>query len=87
MDQNSLREHAAKLHAEMTAALAANPESKQALSAALPEVHALSNTADSLPHATLPNRLESLAVQFEADHPTLAASARRLVELLAEVGI
>jgi hypothetical protein len=26
-------------------------------------------------------------VQFEAEHPTLAASARRLVDLLNEVGI
>lgn len=35
----------------------------------------------------LPDRLERIAVQFEADHPTLAASARRLVDLLGEVGI
>jgi hypothetical protein len=31
--------------------------------------------------------LERIAVQFEVDHPTLAASARRLVDLLGEVGI
>ena len=33
------------------------------------------------------SRLESLAVRFEADHPDLAASLRRLVNLLSEVGI
>jgi len=33
------------------------------------------------------SRLEALAVRFEADHPALAASVRRLVDLLAEVGI
>ena len=38
-------------------------------------------------HGSLPDRLERIAVQFEADHPTLAASARRLVDLLGEVGI
>ena len=86
MDQKSLRDRAAELHAEMTAALAADPESKEALSEALPHVHALSTTADSAPQA-LSERLEGIAVQFEADHPTLAASARRLVDLLAEVGI
>jgi hypothetical protein len=37
--------------------------------------------------ASLPDRLERVAVQFEANHPTLAASARRLVDLLSEVGI
>jgi len=36
-----------------------------------------------LAHGSLPDRLERVAVQFEADHPTLAASARRLVDLLA----
>jgi hypothetical protein len=38
-------------------------------------------------HGSLPDRLERIAVQFEVDHPTLAASARRLVDLLGEVGI
>jgi hypothetical protein len=36
---------------------------------------------------SLPERLERVAVQFEAEHPTLAASARRLIDLLNEVGI
>ena len=33
------------------------------------------------------SRLEALAVRFEADHPALAATLRRLVDLLSEVGI
>ena len=33
------------------------------------------------------SRLEALAVRFEADHPSLAATLRRLVDLLSEVGI
>ncbi len=33
------------------------------------------------------SRLEALAVRFEADHPSLAASLRRLIDLLGEVGI
>ncbi|MGH8210892.1 MAG: DUF4404 family protein [Steroidobacteraceae bacterium] len=32
-------------------------------------------------------RLEALAVRFEADHPSLAASLRRLVDLLGKAGI
>jgi hypothetical protein len=36
---------------------------------------------------SLPGRLEQLAVQFEADHPKLAASARSLIDLLGETGI
>lgn len=37
--------------------------------------------------ATLPERLERVAVQFEADHPELAASARNLVDLLVKAGL
>ena len=32
-------------------------------------------------------RLESLAVRFEADHPGLAATLRRLIDLLGKAGI
>jgi hypothetical protein len=36
---------------------------------------------------SLADRLEQIAVQFEVDHPTLAASSRRLVDLLGKVGL
>jgi len=36
---------------------------------------------------SLPDRLEKVAVLFEVDHPTLAASSRRLVDLLGKVGL
>jgi|HubBroStandDraft_1064217.scaffolds.fasta_scaffold159945_2 hypothetical protein len=42
---------------------------------------------DPGPDASLPGRLEQVAVQFEADHPTLAASSRRLIDLLGQVGL
>jgi hypothetical protein len=31
--------------------------------------------------------LERIAVLFEVDHPTLAASSRRLVDLLGKIGL
>jgi Domain of unknown function (DUF4404) len=39
------------------------------------------------PDSSLPDRLEQIAVQFEVDHPTLAASSRRLVDLLGKAGL
>jgi hypothetical protein len=47
-------------------------------------------SAASVPAAaprSLADRLEKVAVQFEADHPTLAASSRRLVDLLGKAGL
>jgi Domain of unknown function (DUF4404) len=90
MDQNSLRELLAKLHAELSNARGDDPATRQALEEILPDIKRMAERqgADALPRDTsLPDRLERVAVQFEALHPTLAASARRLIDLLAEVGI
>jgi hypothetical protein len=100
MDKNSLHDLAAKLHAEMAAALQADPKSRESLSEMMSDInrlidHGLTDQglsgkgadAPAAARGSLPDKLESIAVQFEAAHPTLAASARRLVDLLGEVGI
>ncbi len=91
MDQDTLREHVAKLHAQLSdIEQQADPQARQRLSDMAREINRLVETsadAASPPDASLPDRLERIAVQFEAAHPTLAASARRLVDLLGEVGI
>ena len=90
MDQNTLRERLAKLHAELSNAHGDDPATRQALEEILPDIKRMVERqgADTLPpDRSLPDRLERVAVQFEALHPTLAASARRLIDLLAEVGI
>jgi hypothetical protein len=90
MDQNTLRERLAKLHAELSNAHGDDPATRQALEEILPDIKRMVERqgADALPADTsLPDRLERVAVHFEALHPTLAASARRLIDLLAEVGI
>jgi hypothetical protein len=89
MDSNSVRERLAKLHAEL-AAHQDNPAARQGLSEILPDVKRMVDQAPGGSQAvdkSLPDRLERVAVQFEADHPTLAASARSLIDLLSEAGI
>jgi hypothetical protein len=91
MDHETLRERIAKLHAELTDAHREDPTARQSLGEILPDIKRVvekpAGTAAAAADPTLPDRLESIAVQFEAQHPTLAASARRLIDLLAEVGI
>jgi hypothetical protein len=91
MDENTLRERLAKLHAELANAHRENPATRQSLGEILPDVKRMvdepAGAADASVDKTLPDRLERVAVQFEAEHPTLAASARRLIDLLSEVGI
>ena len=95
MDKNSLHDLVAKLHAELTEALRADPASREKLSDMIRDINrlidnGLTGQGADMPASSqrsLPDRLEGIAVQFEAAHPTLAASARRLVDLLGEVGI
>jgi hypothetical protein len=91
MDKKTLRERLAKLHAELSNAHQENPATRQSLGEILPDVKRMVDQPGGLGAEpavkSLPDRLERVAVQFEADHPTLAASARRLIDLLAEVGI
>jgi hypothetical protein len=90
MDKNSLRDLVAKLHGELTEALREDPKSSDSLRDMMKDINRLIEKPTDLPSSargSLPDRLERVAVQFEANHPTLAASARRLVDLLGEVGI
>ena len=90
MDKKSLRDLVTKLHGELTEALRKDPKSRERLSDMMKDINRLIDKPTELrsaSHGSLPDRLERVAVQFEADHPTLAASARRLVDLLGEVGI
>jgi len=90
MDKNSLRDLVAKLHGELTDALREDPKSSDSLRDMMKDINRLIEKPADLPpsaRGSLPDRLERVAVQFEANHPTLAASARRLVDLLGEVGI
>ena len=89
MAQDNLRDHLAKLNSELSAADQADPAAREKLGDVMRDINRRIETpAAALPvDASLPDRLERIAVQFEADHPTLAASARRLVDLLSEVGI
>jgi hypothetical protein len=91
MGQKSLRERLAQLHAELAKAHQQDPATRESLGEILPDVkRMLDQPADAAAPSvdkSLPGRLERVAVQFEAEHPTLAASARRLIDLLNEVGI
>jgi hypothetical protein len=92
MDPIALREQLSKLHEELGAAQRLDPQSNQLLGEIMQDIKRLmqqpAEAADA-PAApqSLPDRLETIAVQFEADHPTLAASSRRLVDLLSKAGL
>lgn len=92
MDPNALRDQLTKLHEELGQVRHVDPGSSQLLGELMADIKRLMAEAPApaaVPEqqASLPDRLEKIAVQFEVDHPTLAASSRRLVDLLGKAGL
>lgn len=87
MKQESLRELLARVHERLRDARSVDPQSRDLLVTLMGDIErALGGSAPRReePHAP---RLESLAVQFEAEHPTLARALRQLMDALAKAGI
>ena len=91
MDPEALNEQIRKLHEELANVRRLEPRSSQLLGEIMMDIKRLTDAPTVAPAsasaASLPNRLEEIAVRFEADHPTLAASSRRLVDLLGKAGL
>src|SRR5450755_2658548 len=102
MDPKILRDQLSKLHEELGSVRHVDPRSKQLLVEVLEDIQRLLQRdranapaagSGPLPPSPPPGtgslleRLEKVAVQFEVDHPTLAASSRRLIDLLGKVGL
>jgi len=95
MDPNVLREQLMKLHEELGLVKRIDPRSAQLLGEIMEDIKRLTQQSPEVPASglpaasrpSLPARLEAIAVQFEAQHPTLAASSRRLVDLLGNAGL
>lgn len=101
MSRESLRDLLARVHERLSHAGSIDPESRRLLVTVMDDIHrALGETARddaggragettaprAAPHGAGP-RLEALAVQFEAEHPTLAQGLRQLIDALGKAGI
>jgi hypothetical protein len=100
-DRESLQTLLGKLHERLNEAGSVDADSRELLGQVMGDIeralrpppgggaagHAVSAPAMAAAAETHTPRLEALAVQFEADHPSLAALLRRLVDLLEKAGI
>lgn len=82
MDSRELHDHLGKLQDEFKASPGIDARAHELLDELRGEV-SQGTSAD----ASVSDRLEQLAVQFEVAHPGLAASSRRLVALLNDIGL
>jgi hypothetical protein len=93
MVNSDLRQQLAALHAELARTSTVDPQSRELLVSVLRDItRLLGPTEDSAAispehEPPLTDRLDGVAVQFEAEHPALGAALRRLVDALGKAGI
>ena len=87
-----LQQSLSQLHDVLLRTPRVDDSSKRLLRDVLADIERLlSPGAAATPTAPAPaqsqSRLEALAVEFEADHPSLSASLREFIDLLARAGL
>jgi hypothetical protein len=84
-EDSDLHQLLRQLHEELGSAESIDEESRHLLGLIVKDVGALS-TAQGSVAGHVPT-LKRLAVRFESEHPSLAAVARQIADLLAKAGI
>jgi hypothetical protein len=77
------------LHRELARTNKVDGESREMLVTLLNDISRLLDPSqtNATGEGSLTERLDSAAVEFEAEHPTLSTSIRRVIDALAKAGI
>jgi len=81
-----LRETLDELRGELARTEPDDAEARDRVQAAADEIDAWLERAEE-PEESLTDRLQEAAGRFEAEHPNLAATVRRVVDALSDLGI
>jgi len=86
---SALHERLEALHAELAGTTSVDAESRQALNSLLRDITRLleKSLAQEQGDEPLKERLEALALGFEAEHPALGTTIRQVVDALGKAGI
>jgi hypothetical protein len=83
-----LKQRLAALHAELGKTHSVDPQLRELLIAVLTDITRLLGKPSAARDAqSLGERLDELAVQFEAEHPALGTAIRQVVDTLGKAGI
>lgn len=83
---HSIDQRIHELHQHLTALPEATPSTREQLLILLADINRLLDTP-STEVQTPGEAMESLAAQFEADHPALSATLRNIIDNLGKAGI
>ena len=86
---SDLHKQLESLHGELSRTNKIDQEARELLVKVLNDISRLLDPSTPNPddEESLTRRLDEMAVQFEAEHPTLGTAIRRVVDTLAKAGI
>lgn len=86
MNEGNLRDLLTQVHSRLGGAQSLDAEDRRLLATVLRDIEGVLEKSDSAAPPSA-SGVESFAVKFEADHPALAETLRRLADALAKAGI
>ena len=84
---DALKQSLQQLHTQLAGAPNVDESSRRLMQDVLADIEGLLREGATPESGAAPHRLEAVAVEFEAAHPTLAASVREFIDLLGQVGL
>lgn len=90
MTTEQMKETLRRLHAELESGASPDPELRALLQTLEQDIHALLEPPADVPPADaagVTDSIESAAVRFEVDHPSLAPALRQVGEALSRMGM
>lgn len=86
MSNDDLRQLLAQVHERLRNASSLDASAREMLTTVMHDIEKALSGEDPAAASAAP-RLESIAVRFEAEHPAIAETLRRLVDTLGKAGI
>lgn len=86
MPRQTLRHHLEQLRHELNAREQLDDRTRELLATLADEVEEMADNHEDRPHSPR-ERIESAALEFEAEHPTLARILREVGDTLAKLGV
>jgi hypothetical protein len=87
MSSDALKKNLTTLHQKLSRNPKLDEHSRELLQKLMRDAEKLAPSSPTPPLGSERDRLEALAVGFEAKHPDLAASVRQLMDLLVKAGL
>lgn len=84
---DDLRRQIEALHEELSKMGSVEPQSRQSLLTLLSDITRLLDRDGRTGGAPAASALDEMAVQFEAEHPSLSVALRRVLDALGKAGI